>query len=83
MYDREAKQLNYEDMIVELTPKENTFLSLLIDNRGRIVSSEQIEVAVWDIENSKPPLRQLVNRLRKKIPEDIIKNRIGEGYIIV
>ena len=82
-YEKEAQQLLYKEERIVLTPQENTFLLLLLDNRGRVVQNEQIEVAIWGIENTKPPLRQLVNRLRKKIPEDIIKNRIGEGYIIV
>ena len=83
VYEKEAQQLIYKDELITLTPQENTFLLLLLDNRGHVVRNEQIEVAIWGIDNTKPPLRQLVNRLRKKIPEDIIKNRIGEGYIIV
>jgi two-component system, OmpR family, response regulator len=82
-YEKEAQQLLHKDKRIVLTPQENIFLQLLIDNRGRVVHNEKIEVAIWGIDNSKPPLRQLVNRLRKKIPENIIENRIGEGYIIV
>ncbi len=83
VYEKEAQQLTYKGEQITLTPQENTFLLLLLDNRGHVVRNEQIEAAVWGIDNVKPPLRQLVNRLRKKIPEDIIQNRIGEGYIIV
>ena len=82
-YDKEAQQLIYKDEFITLTPQENTFLLLLLENRGRVVESEKIEVSIWGVDNAKPPLRQLVNRLRNKIPEGVIKNRIGEGYIIV
>ena len=83
VYEKEMQQLICNDERIELTSQENTFLLLLLDNRGRLVHNEQIEAAIWGVDNTKPPLRQLVNRLRNKIPEDIIKNRIGEGYIIV
>ena len=82
VYEKEAQQLTYKGEKITLTPQENIILQLLLDNRGHVVHHEQIEVAIWGIDNVKPPLRQLVNRLRKKIPEDIIQNRIGEGYII-
>jgi len=82
-YEREVQQLLFKDEIIQLTPHENIFIQLLIDNRSRLVSNEQAAIAIWGLENENPPLRQLVNRLRKKIPEVLIQNRIGEGYIIV
>jgi DNA-binding response OmpR family regulator len=82
-YEKEAQQLLYKEEQITLTSQENTFLLLLLDNRGRVVPNEKIEMMIWGIDNYKPPLRQLINRLRKKIPVDIVENRIGEGYIIV
>ncbi len=82
-YEKEAQQLLYKEEQIPLTSQENTFLLLLLDNRGRVVPNEKIEMTIWGIDNYKPPLRQLINRLRKKIPVDIVENRIGEGYIIV
>jgi DNA-binding response OmpR family regulator len=82
-YDKHAQQLGYCDKVIALTPKENLFLSLLIENRGRIVTHGQIELTVWGSDFDAVHLRQLVNRLRKKMPVDIIENRVGEGYMIV
>ena len=82
-YDKKAQQLHSKEEVVLLTLQEHLFFQLLLENRGRIVHSQQIELAIWGIDNTKPPLRQLVSRLRKKIPDDIIQNRIGEGYMIV
>ena len=81
-YDKQAQQLSYDDEVINLTPREHQFLLLLIDNRGWIVSHEQIEFAVWGGDVDTVHLRQLVSRLRKKLPIDIIENRIGEGYMI-
>ena len=83
LYEKEAQQLLFNGETIVLTPQENTFIQLLIDNRGRVVSNEKIELAIWGVDNEKPPLRQLVSRLRKKFPEEVINNRIGEGYIIL
>ncbi len=82
-YDKHAKQLNYRGVMLVLTSKEHALLYLLIKNRSRIVSHEQIESAVWENGADTVHIRQLVNRLRKKLPVDVIQNRIGEGYIIV
>lgn len=82
-YNKQAQQLSYLGSVIALTPKEAAFLSLLVENRGRILSHEQIEFAVWGSDMDTAHLRQLVNRLRKKLPVDVIQSRIGEGYMIV
>lgn len=81
-YNKHAQQLSYLDSVIALTPKEDAFLSLLIENRGQVISHEQIEFAVWGSDMETAYLRQLVSRLRKKLPVDVIQNRIGEGYMI-
>ncbi len=81
-YDKESMTLHYHDTITPLSLKENLLLRLLLENRGSVVSHEQIEMAVWSDTSEVPHVRQLVNRLRKKLPLDIIKSRIGQGYII-
>ena len=79
-YNKKEQKLRHNDVTIPLTTHENKFLSILIENHGRTVKHEYIESAIWDSQTAH--LRQLVNRLRKKLPVDIIKNRIGEGYII-
>jgi len=80
LYDKNTQIIKYNDEIISLTTHENKFLSLLTDNHKSTVKHEYIESAIWGIQT--PHLRQLVNRLRNKIPLDIIQNRIGEGYIL-
>jgi len=80
-YDKESSLLRYKDEFITLTSHEQKFILLLTENRGRTVTHEYIESSIWGSDTSH--LRQLVSRLRKKLPFDIIKNRIGEGYIIV
>ena len=83
MYDKSRDILEYEGEQISLTSKEQQFLFILIQNRGLIVSHEQIEISIWGVDEGTPHLRQLVSRLKKKIPQNIIENRVGEGYILL
>ena len=81
-YDKNNKELTFDDKTTILTQKEHVFLSLLILNRGYIVSNDTIEISIWGMETEKAHIRQLVNRLRTKLPKDFIQNRVSEGYMI-
>ena len=80
LYNKSTKELTYNSENIYLSLHEKSFLSLLIDSMGKVVSSEAIEAAIWDAET--PHLRQLISRLRKKVPVEFIQNRVGEGYFI-
>ena len=82
LYDKENKEFHYGDKVIALTPKEALFFSTLLKNRGRIMSNEKLEYLLWNEEASSGHLRKLVNRFRKKIPEQIIYTRMNEGYIL-
>jgi len=79
-YNTKIKNIKYKDERIPLTNFEAKFMDLLNENRGHPVSNEYIESMIWGSNISH--LRQLVNRLRNKLPEDIIQNRMGEGYFI-
>ena len=83
LYNKDSNTLSYENREILLTFHEQLFLSLLLQNRGNIVNSEQLEYAIWGVDDAVPHLRQLISRLRKKLPLDVIQNRVGEGYFIV
>lgn len=81
-YDMNSKILYHHDQEIQLTKQETQLVALLVLNRTRYVSNETIEYTIWGLDANSSYLRQLVNRLRKKIPHGIIENKIGEGYII-
>ena len=73
---------------IELTALEYKILTLLFENRGRIISREQILANIWD-ENENyvndNTLTVYIKRIREKIEEDInspkiIKTIRGLGY---
>lgn len=82
-YDPSEKVLLRDDVKVELTKKESIFIHLLLSNNNRCVPYERIIEAVYFGEESDlNALRSLVKRLRKKLPDDIIKTDIVGGYTL-
>ena len=82
-YEKKSRSLFYKNTEIPLTSHEQHFIDLILQNRGSVVHHEQLEYAIWGVDDAVPHLRQLVSRLRKKIPLDFIENRVGEGYLIV
>lgn len=67
---------------VALTSMEKKLFHLLVENKGRTISMELLERGIWGMDGDSVHLRQLVARLRKKLPENTIENRTGSGYCI-
>ncbi|CAM3867196.1 response regulator transcription factor [Arcobacter cloacae] len=67
---------------LSLTSKELTLLDFLIKNSNRIVSSEELKGYLWEdeFEATDSALKNLLNKLRKKIGKDSIINTSGVGY---
>ena len=82
-FDIFNKNLLINEEIIKLRTKEILFLELLIKNKNRYVSYEEIENYVW--ENSvmtKDALKTLVKNIKTKIPKDLILNLSNSGYKI-
>ena len=69
--------------IIKLRTKEILFLELLIKNKNRYVSYEEIENYVWsDSVMTKDALKTLVKNIKIKISKDLILNLTNSGYKI-
>lgn len=78
-----TSELYIDSQKVELTKREKDLLVLLLDNKGKTISYENIENFVYQGESkSSNAIRSLLKRLRKKLPKDLIQNSIEEGYFI-
>jgi len=82
MLDEEKESVLLDNIALDLTAAEYTVLKLLIQHRGATVSKEQI---LYDSEvfqlGSDGSLAVILNRLRKKLGEDIqLKTVRGVGY---
>ncbi len=85
-----TKEVRLDDNIVSLTPNEYGILKLLIKNRDRVFSSNEIYEYVWDqpAYNVKKIISVHISNLRSKLEinprePDYIKSVYGMGYKIV
>lgn len=77
--------VTYNDVLVDLTPKEFEILKFLMQNHTHVVSREQLLEKVWGF-NYYGDTRNIdthIKNLRKKLPEIEIKTVKGIGYIYV
>jgi len=66
-----------------LSKKEKSFLSLLMENKGKLVDYEMIRTHVYkEKDMSMDGLRSLVRRTRTKLVDVEIENVIDQGYKI-
>ena len=83
-WDFQLKELKYHNVIVELTNKEKIFLELLFSHKNRVFKYDEIFDYVWEFDETLTinGLKNIVKRLRKKLPENTILNIFNEGYKI-
>ena len=67
---------------IHLTNKELDLLNFLIKNNNRICSADELKSTLWDdyLEATDSALKNLLNKLRKKIGKESIINISGVGY---
>lgn len=83
MYYKNDKIIKFGTKTVKLTKKEILLMDILIKYRGKSVTNEQIEAFVWGESNLGGYVRQLVSKIRAKLPyKDIIENHTSSGYKI-
>tara|TARA_B100001063_G_scaffold231080_1_gene244858 strand:+ start:60 stop:776 length:717 start_codon:yes stop_codon:yes gene_type:complete len=77
------KTLFFKDKEIELRNKERRFIEILVQNRNKVVPVEVVCDYIWEGEiKENYPIRQLLADLRKKLPLDIIKTKIRQGYMV-
>ncbi|WP_321312692.1 response regulator transcription factor [Halarcobacter sp.] len=81
-YDFSKKKLFMNSEEINITAKEIILLEFLYKNRKRVVPTIEIKNNVWedDYEATDSALKGVLNKLRKKIGKDSIKNISGIGY---
>ena len=82
VYDLKKSKLTQEDEEIVLRKTEKDLLEVLIKNKNSIVSTQMFQDEVWGEYVEPATIRVQLNNLKKKLPDDIIQNRRGLGYII-
>jgi len=81
-YDLQKGQLTIDSKEVVLRKTEKEMLELLIKNQNIVVSLDMFQESIWGEYVDPATIRVQLKNLRKKLPDDIIQNRRGLGYII-
>lgn len=84
-WDSKKRLFFYRGKILELTKNERLLFELLVEKKNEIVEPNEIAHYVWNIKNDNlndASIRNLVKRLRKKLPVDIVRSIYGSGYIM-
>ncbi|RUM67881.1 MAG: DNA-binding response regulator [Sulfurospirillum sp.] len=81
-YDAKNFLLLEHDREIALSKTEKRILETLIKHRGSVVSIEQFQDEVWGEYMDPANIRVQINKLRKKMDDDIIHNIRGLGYKI-
>ena len=83
-WDLNIKELRQNNTIVNLTSKEKVLIELLLSHKNRVFTYDEIFTYVWDFDETITlnSLKNIIKRLRKKLPENTILNIFNEGYKI-
>ncbi|QSZ42002.1 response regulator [Sulfurimonas aquatica] len=81
-YDLKKSKLTMGEDEIVLRKTEKELLEVLIKNKNSLVSTQMFQDEVWGEYVEPATIRVQLNNLRKKLPESIIQNRRGLGYII-
>ena len=80
--------IGYRDRELELTKNEFRILQMLLENRGKIVSRDDLITRLWESDEFIDDNTLTVNiaRLRKKLEQlgldDMIRTKKGIGYMV-
>lgn len=87
-FDFDTGALFYQEKEADLTKSERKILMKLLEERGVVVSREELMMTLWSTNEfiSDGTLTTLVSRLRSKLTEccgqEVIQTRKGQGYWI-
>lgn len=81
-YDMKKAKLTVGNEEVLLRKTEQVMLEVLIKHKNTVVSTQMFQDEVWGDYVEPATIRVQLNNLKKKLPDSLIKNRRGLGYII-
>lgn len=80
-YDFNKKLLIKDSVDIKLSQKEALFIELLIKNKNRIITKEDIEDIIWEEKKmSDSALKNFLLRIRKKVGKDFLFTIQNVGY---
>ena len=81
-YDMQKAKLMIDNEEMVLRKTEKQMLEVLLKHKNIVVSAEMFQDEIWGEYVEPATIRVQLNNLKKKLPDNIIQNRRGLGYII-
>ncbi len=83
IYNTKTKTLYTDNRVIALSKNELLCIDALVRNRNTYISSEQLITTIWEHEENRvASLRELIYRLRKKLPNLPLHSGANIGYIL-
>jgi DNA-binding response OmpR family regulator len=82
--DTQAHTISVNDIVEKFSRREYMLIKALLENLGRIQSKEQLETKLyeWGEEVASNTIEVHISNIRKKLPQNYIKNVRGVGYLV-
>jgi len=84
IWDKRNKKLTNDGIDIKLTKYEMLLLELLSSQKNKVFSLDEISLHLWndldDLELDTTKLKDIIKRIRKKLPKNAIENIYGAGY---
>jgi len=82
-FEQDSSTLRFKGEVQVLSSRQLQIISLLAQNRSRVVEYELFREYAWDnLQVETPTIRAEVNRLKKILKEEVIVNIRNMGYMI-
>ncbi|MGM0623372.1 MAG: response regulator transcription factor [Campylobacterota bacterium] len=81
-FDLQTQTVTHKNSTVKLSKLETKALEIFMQNLDKTLSSEKLIAAIWGDQRAKSSLRELVSRLRKKMPQLNLQSYSNIGYIL-
>ncbi len=82
-WNKQTNLLSHQNIVIELSRYESTFIKCLIDELNQDVSYENIHASIYNFDDySLSAITSLVKRIRQKTTKDLIKSLYKFGYKI-
>ena len=82
--DPASHTVTQDDKTVDISPREFTILTILLENRSKVMSRSRLEEGLyaWNDEVESNTVEVHIHHLRKKLGAELIRTIRGVGYII-
>lgn len=81
-YNKSAKTITTNDSSIKITNAEAIVLEHLISKRGVLITTEEFESLFFENQQRIVSLKNIIYKLRQKLPKELIKNFSKIGYLL-